>query len=195
MNYLFLLLTLLLTSCATTNITSFTDPEFKGKKYKKFIVVTPNLNLEYSNLLQNKICESIKYKKASCTSSLETFPPTRLYNDEEISNVLIDNKIDAYLIVTYGGSISNSQQIGSISSETANVYGNTITAYSSTVPINSFSRSDGYSIILIDTQSKNKAWVGGAKTQAQGLANITDDVFTTSLSQEIASKLKEDGFL
>jgi hypothetical protein len=72
-----LVLLLLLASCATTKITGFTDPDYKSKRYAKLVVVTPNLNLEYSALLQSKICKAIEARKASCVRGLDTFPPTR----------------------------------------------------------------------------------------------------------------------
>ena len=190
-----LLLIVLLAGCATTKITGFTDPDYKSKVYSKVVVVTPNLNLEYSALLQGKICKAIEAKKALCLRGLDVFPPTRSHSTEDIVRVLGENKIDGYLLLTYGGGATQSQQIGTMSYGSASVFGNTVSAYGSSTPVMSFSRSDGYGVVLIDTQSYNKAWVGGATTQAQGLANITDDVFTASLAQQIATELSKAGHL
>lgn len=195
MRVLVIALTAALSACATTNITSFTDPDFKGHKYKSFVVVTPNLNLEYADLLQSKICTSLQGSGAACTRALDMFPPTRSYDGSQIAQVLQSNGISGYLVVSYGGGASSAQQVGALHYGTATVYANTVTAYGSSVPITSFSRSDGYGIVLVDTQTFNKAWVGGAKTHAQGLANITDNVFTSSLANEIAQQLAAAGFL
>ena len=62
-------------------------------------------------------------------------------------------------------------------------------------PVYSFNRRDGYSLVLIDTGTFKKAWVGGANVHASGLANITDDIFTTSLSEKIAFVLNNSGHL
>ena len=189
------LILLLLSGCAQTNITSFTAPEFKGVDFSKFIVVTPNLNLAYSMLLQTKICDAIKNENKSCILGLDFFPPLKNYTNSDIKSGLVSNNINGYLIVRYGSSNSSSVNLGSITNTTANIFSDTVTAYSSTVPISAFSRSDGYSLTLIDVKSTNKVLVGEATTQAQGLANITDDVFTSSLAKKIIQKLKKEGLL
>ncbi|WP_428311762.1 hypothetical protein [Hydrocarboniphaga sp.] len=191
----FLLLVVSLSGCATTTITGFTDPDYRSKSYKNFVVVTPNLNLEYSSLLQGKVCSAIQAKNASCVRGLDLFPPTRTFDNASIIQKLTENKIDGYLLLTYGGGSTQSQQVGTLAYGSATVFANTISAYGSSTPVMSFSRSDGYGVVLIDTQSYNKAWVGGTRTQAQGLANITDDVFTGSLADQIAYELQRAGHL
>jgi hypothetical protein len=186
---------LFLSGCATTSITGFTDPDFQSKAFKSLVVVTPNLNLEYSSLLQGKVCNAVQGMNISCKRGLDLFPPTRTFDTDGIVRILNDNRIDGYLLLTYGGGSTQSQQIGTLAYGSATVFANTISAYGSSTPVMSFSRSDGYSIVLIDTQTFKKAWVGGAKTQAQGLANITDDVFTGSLGAKIVSVLKDAGHL
>lgn len=195
MRGLLIILTIVLSGCATTEITSFTDPDFREHKFSSFVVVTPNLNLQYSELVQTKVCGAIQDRGADCSKALEMFPPTRTYGGEQVAEVLADNGTEGYLAVIYGGGGADSEVVGSLSYGTANVFSNTVTAYGSTVPIRSFSRSDGYSVVLVDTSSFRKAWVGGAKTHAQGLANITDEVFTTSLASELATRLEAAGLL
>lgn len=182
---------LALSGCATTKITSFTDPAFVGKTFHKFVVVTPGVNLEYSSLLQSNVCKALKRENVTCARALDMFPPTRTYDGDQVQKELFANNIGGYLVVAYGGGGTYSSQVGSMTYGSASVYGNTVTAYGSTVPVTSFSRSDGYSITLVDVSTANKAWIGGAKTQAQGLANITDEVFTSSLADQIAKQLKE----
>ncbi len=195
MRAIILFVILSLAGCATTSITGFTDPDFKNRRYTSLVVVTPNLNLEYSSLLQEKVCNAIQKVGNSCRRGLDLFPPTRTFEPDQIISILKDNHIDGYLLLTYGGGSTQSQQIGALTYGSATVFSNTISAYGSSTPVMSFSRSDGYSIVLIDTQTYKKAWVGGAKTQAQGLANITDDVFTDSLAEKVTSVLMEFGHL
>jgi len=190
-----ILLFLLLSGCATTNITGFTDPSFKNKKYTSYVVVTPNLNLEYSLLLQKKICSEIEKYKSACTKGLDLFPPTRDLSSEQKAKVIKEKNIQGYLLVFYNGGNSETQQIASLAYGTANVYGNTVNSYGMFTPVYSFNRRDGYSLILIDTNTFKKAWVGGANIYASGLANITDEVFTTSLSEKISYSLSGSGHL
>ena len=190
-----LVLSILVSACASTTITSFVDPDFKGRKYSSFVVVTPNLNLEYASLLQGAVCKSLVGHGATCARSLDMFPPTRNYTGQQIAEALQAKRVTAYLVVTYGGGGTSSTQVGTMAYGSATVSSNTVTAYGSAVPITSFKPTDGYEVVLIDTATFNKAWIGGAKTQASGLANITDSVFTSSLAKEVAAQLSSAGLL
>ncbi len=78
MKLLLLFSFMLLSACATTNITGFTDPDYKTKTYKSLVVVTPNLNLEYSSLLQGKVCDAMHAVNVACRRGLDIFPPTAI---------------------------------------------------------------------------------------------------------------------
>lgn len=195
MKRIIILTVFFLSSCATTDITSFTDPDFVNKKYKSFIVVTPNLNLEYSNLIQTKICSQFQKTGVSCTKGQILFPPTRDLTGEQKSKIIKNNNITAYLLVYYNGGGTDTRQIANLSYGSANVYGSSINAYGTSMPVYSFNRRDSYNLVLIDTGTFKKAWVGGASIHAQGMANITDDVFTSSLSEKVASVLKNAGHI
>lgn len=184
-----------LTGCASTEVTSFTDPEYHGKKYAKFMVMTPGVNLEYSSMLQSRMCEAIIKKGAVCRRGLDLFPPTRAYDDAVIAKVMHERGIDGYLVVSYGGNHVQRHDMGYVAQGSASVFGNTISAYGSAVPISSYSRTDGYSAALIDVSSEQAAWVGGANTHAQGLVNVTNKVFTASLASELADELARAGHI
>ena len=156
------------------------------------MVSTPNLNIEYSMLIQTKICEAIKKDGKRCSTALNVFPPIKDYAEKEISDKIRSNQINGYIVVVYGGGNTIANQIGTITNATANIFQNTISAYSTTIPVTGFSRSDGYSVTLFDVETGGKVLVGGARTSAQGLANITDDVFTSSLASAIVKKMKNE---
>lgn len=103
--------------------------------------------------------------------------------------------MDGYLLVSFGHSDQQSQHIGTLYQGHASIFHNTVTAYGSATPVRSFTRNDGYSIDLIDISSFQVAWTAGAVTRAQGLANITDDVFTRSLAREIVQELRNAGLI
>ncbi|MBL1379191.1 hypothetical protein [Zobellella iuensis] len=184
-----------LAGCASTDITSFTDPEFMGKKYNRFLVVTPGVNLEYASLLQGALCGAIIEKGGGCIRGLELFPPTRVYEEQAVTSMIQQKGIDGYLIVDYGGNVTREHNFGYVAQGNANVWGNTITAYGSAIPMSTFSRNDGYQVTLFDTATNKKSWVGGASTHAQGLANVTNSVFTSSLAKALAEQLSKAGHL
>lgn len=181
--------------CATTDITSFTDPNFKNKRYTSCVVATPNISLAYAQLLQVKVCKEMEENNIRCVQGLDIFPPTRTLTAKDKAKVIRESNIESYLQIHYGSGATESYQSGTLNFGTANVYGNSASLIGTATPVYSMNRRDGYNLILIDTMTLQKAWVGGASVHAAGLANVTDEVFTTSLSAKIVDTLKEAGHL
>ncbi len=184
-----------LSACASTKMTCFSDPSFQGAQFSNFVVQVANGDLEAQSLISSKACEALSAEGAHCTPALEVFPPTRTFSNQEKADLLRSKDVDGYLVIILGGGSSSSQYIGSQHFGTVNVYGNTATGSGGSVPIYAFTRMEGYDLVLVDTETLQKAWVGGARTSGRGLLNITDNVFASSLGHELADSLKEAGHL
>lgn len=190
-----ILLTGVVTGCANTKITSFVDPDYKGKVFKRLLVSSPNLNHAYSQMLQSKICKKLTKYETSCIEKLRALPPTRDYSQEDILKYIEKNKIDGYLMVYFANGDQQTNQVGSFSYGNASIYGNTMFGSSVSMPMYSTNRTDNYNLVLIDTEKHSKAWVGGAVTSGSGSAVVTHESFTNSLSSEIVNNLFDSGFL
>lgn len=195
MRILLILVVAICSGCANTSMTSFSDPDFKGKRYSKFIVSAPNTSLDFSLELQNSVCEDIKTKGAVCSPSFAIFPPTRALSNAEKADILKSNNIDAVLAVIFSGGNSKASHLLSTSYGNTSIYGGAIQTTTTSVPVYAFSRNDNYNLILIDTQTHRKAWIGSASITASGIANTTNSVFIDSLSKSISSTLAKDGHL
>jgi hypothetical protein len=44
-------------------------------------------------------------------------------------------------------------------------------------------------VVLVDGVSRETAWLGDAKTEGQGMVNVTDSAFNTSVSNKIVNSL------
>ena len=181
--------------CASTKMTSYSDPSFKGAKYSNFVVHTPNADLESQSLISSGVCEALVSAGARCTSALEIFPPTRHYSNDDKAEVLRSLGVDGYLLIALGGGSFSSQHLGSQSFGTTSVYGNSAATNISSVSAYSYSRREGYDLVLVDTETLLKAWIGGARTTGQGLINVTDEAFAESLGSELADSLRAAGHL
>ena len=105
------------------------------------------------------------------------------------------NEIEGWLIVQIGSGDSNSQYIGSQTFASATLYGNSAYGSANSMAMYSYSRQQGYSIVMYDMHSKHKAFIMEASTSASGLANITNSVFAKSLAGKIISEMESNGFL
>ena len=184
-----------ISGCANTETTSFTDPAFKSERFNNFVVKVDNTDFQSKELIANEICVELRDAGARCTSSLNIFPPTRSYSNDEKSKILKERNVGGYLVILVGDGSTSTNYIGSQQFGTVNVYGNYATTNTNSMPIYSFSRQAGYNSILIDTKTQNKAWVGGSRTSGQGLVNITDDAFASSLASSLVDALRNNGHL
>ena len=189
-----LIAVMVLAGCANTKMTSFSDPSFKGTEFRNLVVHSGG-NFETQQLITSEVCKVLSSPSVRCATSLELFSPTRTYTNEEISETLRSRSVDGYMSIIIGSDSSSSQHIGSQSFGTVNVYGNSASANSSTFSAYSYSRQQGFDIVLIDTATLQNAWVGGARVSGQGLLNVTDEVFASSLASELADALKKAGHL
>lgn len=194
-NVVFFLGVLVVASCATTNMKTYVDPEHKGKKYSKILVDSPNANFEFKDMLISGICQKIQKQSVTCVRKDDLFPPTREYSDQQLFEVISENQIDAWLIVGIGSGSSNSQYIGSNTFGSAKIYGNTAYGSSNSMATYSYSRQQGYSIVMYDMNTKHKAFIMDASTSASGLANVTNSVFASSLAGKIVKEMSASGFL
>lgn len=186
---------ILISGCATTNMKTYVDPEHKGKKYTKILIDSPNANFEFKDLLLSDICEKLQKYSVTCVRKDEIFPPTREYSDSQLFEVISNNKIDAWLVIGIGTGSSNSQYMGSNTFGSATVYGNTAYGSANSMAMYSFSRQQGYSIAMYDMSTKHKAFIMDASTSASGLANVTNSVFASSLADKIVKEMSASGFL
>ncbi|WP_019593010.1 hypothetical protein [Thioalkalivibrio sp. ALM2T] len=189
------LFALIMTGCATTNTETHVDPDHQGKSYSKIMIDMPNADFEFRKLVTDELCKGLSEKAVSCATRDELLPPTREYTEAQIFQAIEDHEIDGWLVVGIGEGESDSQYIGSQQFGSATVYGNTVYGRSSSIPMRSFSRQQGYSLRLFDMDTKGTAFVMDASTSASGMANVTNPVFARSLARTIIDEMSTAGFI
>lgn len=90
---------LILTSCATTNTTSFTDPDFIGKRFYNICIYANVDDYQQKVELENEMTKVFSEKGVSVLQGSQLFPPTRKWTDEEIQKSLKDRNVDGYLLI------------------------------------------------------------------------------------------------
>jgi hypothetical protein len=175
--------------CATTKITAYSDPAYSSKQYRSVVVFASNVGLEKASELEGAICNNFQSNGIKCTPFQLLFPPTRQYSADSVFAVVSDKGFDAILTLTTGGDLSSSQVFGYQSYGSATAYGNQAYGQGSSYALRSYSRQSHMRVVLVDGVSRETAWLGDAKTEGQGMVNVTDSAFNTSVSNKIVNSL------
>jgi hypothetical protein len=175
--------------CASTKITGYSDPAYTSKTYQSTVVFASNVGLEKAAELEGAICKNFEAKGIKCSPFQLIFPPTRQHSADSVFDIIREKGFDSILILTAGGDYSSSQVFGYQSYGNATAYGNQAYGQASSYALRSYSRQSNIRAVLVDGASRETAWLGDAKTEGQGMANVTDSAFNFSVSNKITSTL------
>gem|GEM_PF-3101077 len=201
-------LLVIVSGCASANLTAFRDPAYANRQFGKLAVFTTGMYMENAMNLERQVCKKIAPDQ--CVPGQLVLPPTRSYSTAEISQYLEQADIDGVLIVALGDDQSASKYLGTIAtssatasatqSGTAQVYGNTVlsnsasqgtaTASSVATPVYGHSRRAHAIVSLFERRSGGLAWRGELDVSGQGELAVSDDAFIRAATNEIAAKLK-----
>lgn len=180
---------LVLCGCASTKITGYSDPAYTSKTYQSTVVFASNVGLEKAADLEGDICRNFETKGIKCIPFQLMFPPTRQHSSDTVFEKIQEKGFDSVLVLTAGGDYSSSQVFGYQSYGSATAYGNQAYGQASSYALRSYSRQSNIRAVLVDADSRETAWLGDAKTEGQGMVNVTDSAFNSSVSSKIASTL------
>lgn len=184
-----LLCVLLVTGCASTNITGYSDPAYTSTSYDSVVVVASNAGLEQAAKLETGICDEFSSSGTECRPFHKVFTPTRTHAPDKVFGELQSQGVGALIVLRSGGDYSSSQNIGYQSYGSASVTGSQVQGQSSSVALTAFSRQSHMRIVVVDTGTRETAWLGDAKTEGQGAVNVTDSAFLSSLTKTVAQEL------
>ncbi len=192
------ILTVFITGCASTSITSFRDPSFAAKSFYKILVMSPFADLESRTKAESAFVERLAKHSVEGIPSISVFMPTRTYTNEELFKLLSENSIDGVLLVTLTDASSNQVYIPAFSSTygQASLTGNTLNYSANTFQAGGYYVSRPqvhYEIQLYDVLTGNTAWVATSLTR--GSASTNFDILIGSLADTAIEKLREDGLL
>ena len=183
----------IISGCASTKVTGYTDPSFSSTTYRNTTVLASGLGLERAADLETRICDAFQDQDVKCTKFTSLFPPTKRYSDAEIYSDLENRKIQSVVIVSAGGDQSASNVFGYQSYGNATAYGNSVQGSASSYAHRSYSRQSRMRVLLLDVDARRTAWIGDANTEGKGLLNVTDKAFDSSLASKIVGTLSETG--
>lgn len=86
--------------CASTDISSFKNPDINFSDYKKILVYGNSRDIDFQKSIENFLVITFKENNIEAVSSIELIPPLKEYTEEDIQKILYENEIDGYLSVS-----------------------------------------------------------------------------------------------
>ncbi|MEZ4724002.1 MAG: hypothetical protein R2863_05040 [Candidatus Kapaibacterium sp.] len=173
------------TSCYSVTTSSYSDREFKEKKYNKICIYSYDKNLVYRSLLEEMMVEELQLLNVEAIEGSELFPPTKERDENEFQSDLLANNVDGFLKfeVVYDN-INNYPEESEF--ELNKYYQN---------DINSNLRYR-FSVHLIDVKTNKIAWVGSSEPiNYYEINQFNRDGFFWKFSRSVIEELQEKGHI
>jgi len=173
------------TSCYSVTTSSYSDREFKEKKYNKICIYSYDENLVFRSILEKTMVEELQNLEVDAIEGSVLFPPTRERDDEVYQSELLKNNVDGFLKfeVVYDN-INNNATEGKM--ELDNYFSN---------DLNSNLRYR-FSVHLIDVKTNKVAWIGSSEPiNYYEINQFNRDGFFWKFSRSVIEELQEKGHI
>jgi len=180
-----------LIGCASTNISSFRNPDIDFSNYKKIMVYGNSRDIDFRKTLEADLVNAFTEKNITAVSSIDLISPIKEYSSEEIQNIFIENNIDGYLSVAVVSATEESAYVPQRSHTnyrsqyvngklTSVPYTTTSGGYSVSYPKASFD------IILTDIKTGQVAFKATANSEGDEFSDMK------TISKSLAEKIAEE---
>lgn len=188
----------------STDVESYTDPDYQGYQPKKVMLVVENASQEMRMEIEERLTKAFEKKGIEAIPSRKLFPPTREFSTEDRMKVLEAENVDSALVVTIGESASQVIAIATQTRGTAQMnakptYGG---GYNATGTVNSTSQNiygakskAEFSAVLFDTAKNRTAWYADVQVKATGTLFVSEKGDAKGLVSAVIDGLEDDGHL
>ena len=177
-----------LTGCASSTLTSFTDPAFTNKQYKSFVIDYATSDLNRKNIVEKEVVRLLKEKGIEAYTGLKLFPPTRKFTGKEAAELIINTGAEGYITITLTDAYTTSSYVPPTYTTTPSYYGGYTTTssggYSVTEP------TERFKVELTDIASGEKAYQASGETSGTEFSNT--EGMSKALALGLVEKLIED---
>jgi len=184
-----------LTGCASTRLTSQSDPALAGKRYHKILVQFDLMNLELRRDAEMTFQTKLAQYQVECIAAHQLLFPGKYYSDSEVINIIDSNQIDAVLIVSLSDAGVSSTYIPPTYQTQTNAWinGNYLSGSSTTRTYGGYNINKpwaSFSAKLIDVDAKNVVWIASAQTKGNGYAKAK--TLLRSMANKTADRLVQE---
>ena len=163
----------------------YVNPDYSGKRYRSVLVSVPVADLEFRERLEKAVAKQLRGH-----THLAVFSPAKQYSEKEIKKELERLGIDAVVVVNPGDVEDQSSLSGAIAQTHQLGYTNMTTV----TPVGMKKKAISATVMLFDSKTGEKAWVGSAKASGKGL-HAKEGKVISRLAEEIADQLEDSKLL
>lgn len=197
-----LLFVLFCFGCASTNITSITDPDYRGTQVKHLLIVADLKDLSMKQSVEQKFKETMMNNyTVNVSASYDVLPPTREYTEKDLRSIFSKNGIDSVLMLTVTDAgyqtethtVNQPYRTQGQVTRTGNQYQYQATTsggpqtYTNNKPYLSM-RTE-----ILDPFKKKVIWVATSNSKGNSWVNI--NFVLSNYINEVAKKLAADGLI
>lgn len=175
---------------ASTEITSFVDPDFEGRTYERLFVQSSMQDLQNQAAAERAFVAELRRQGVAAEAAMDVLPPTREHSPEQIDRAWRDGGFDGLLVIEL-------RAAGHTDYFIPQSYTTYYTGYSSTsIGFGGYPVQQPFAefeIRLRDSGSDRVAWVASASTW--GTSSSTLDDLYQSLASWSVLELQQKGLL
>lgn len=184
-------LVLSLSAFRSTDIESYTDPDFVGYKFRTVVVQLPNASVDFKKHVVKRLTDKLKKENIRVLLHEDLFPPTRQWDQGSSAAVYQKHGVDAGVIITLGS--AGSEVTPGMVMYNASTVGGTTTGYATQMSVARDHAS--FEIALVDAESMRTAWVGSLSTRGAGLLFVGPKDTAKSLVKGLIKEWKSAGHI
>ena len=193
-------LALSITSCRTTQIKAFTDPDYTNFTIRKFVIEAD------SEGAKQVIKDRLSSLDVEYTFANELFLPTRQYTKDDIANIILKQGYDSYLYIGIGKT-AYSSNVTSYQTNTQTTYtqntnpytpnygGINATGTSTTTPMTSHKSRTKAEAKLYDVRTGRVIWVANLDSEAGGKLYMNESGTDFDIAKKVVASLIAKGHL
>jgi hypothetical protein len=184
----------------STDFEAYTDPDFVDYTFRKILLVSEG-GFETNKIVGEILTKEFAKRKIGIVLSKRLFPPTRDWSSEDRNRVMLENEIDAVLVVTPGASSASimpamTHTYGSGSGNYNSGSGNfNVSGSANTYQFYSASSTAGFSAILFDVRTSRTAWYMDILTKAAGTFFVSNKGDAKAAAKAVIKGLIENKHL
>lgn len=180
----------------STDVESYTDPDYQGYQPKKVMIVVETGNQEMRGEIEERLTHELEKKGIATVLNRRLFPPTRAYTAEEKMKIFETQGIDSALVVTIGATASSVMQVATQTYGTMQVNAVGNSAYGSgnatSYGIYSARSKAQFSAVLLDVVENRAAWYADVLVKAHGTLFVSDTGDAKGLVHGVIEGLEDD---
>jgi hypothetical protein len=176
-------------SCsAPTYLTSWVDPKFKGKKFKKIMVIALVKDADFRKSYENSLSLDLTHEGVIAINSTTLLNFDTKYTSEDIGRILQDGKYDGLLTLRYVD--TDVQKLIHPNIAFFDYYWNWVSVYNVPGYVEKH-KTVKMEVSLFSPLSKTPVWYGTTRTRdASGV-----DELSISIADEVTNNLIDNGLI